>query len=195
MKEKAEDKQIITFVSIAILIFFIVIVAIVSNEDRTVETNSKNNDTIQTSIKNTQKPKEENSIVNNANNENKVQNANILSSSTTKPSSSPTASPNSTAKTVTMGQKSALAKAKDYLDYTSFSYKGLVEQLEFEGFTNEESVYAVDNCGADWNKQAEQKAKEYINFTSFSKSGLIEQLEFEGFTRAQAEYGAKAVGY
>ncbi|MCI9211327.1 MAG: hypothetical protein HFI83_11835 [Eubacterium sp.] len=30
-----------------------------------------------------------------------------------------------------------------------FSHDGLVKQLEFEGFTNEESTFAADNCGAD----------------------------------------------
>jgi len=92
-------------------------------------------------------------------------------------------------------QKNALAKAKDYLDFTAFSYSGLIEQLEYEGYTTEEATYAVDNCGADWNQQAAAKAQEYLDFTSFSRSGLIEQLEYEGFTAAQAEYAATAVGY
>lgn len=96
---------------------------------------------------------------------------------------------------ITMGQKNALSKAKDYLNFTAFSYSGLIHQLEFEGFSNEEATYAVDNCGADWNEQAALKAQEYLNFSSFSRSGLIEQLEFEGFTAEQAEYGVKAVGY
>lgn len=97
--------------------------------------------------------------------------------------------------TETMGQKNARAKAKSYLAYTSFSYSGLIEQLEFEGFSTEEATYATDKCGADWNEQAALKAQSYLEYTSFSRSGLIEQLEFEGFTAEQAEYGAQAVGY
>lgn len=50
----------------------------------------------------------------------------------------------------TLGQKNAVSKTKSYLDYTAFSYTGLIDQLEFEGFTTEEATYAVDNCGADW---------------------------------------------
>lgn len=96
---------------------------------------------------------------------------------------------------VTMGQKNALSKARDYLNFSAFSYSGLIHQLEFEGFSNEEATYAVDNCGADWNEQAALKAQEYLDFSSFSRSGLIEQLEFEGFTAEQAEYGVQAVGY
>lgn len=45
--------------------------------------------------------------------------------------------------TATFGEKNALKKAQQYLEYTAFSYTGLIEQLEFEGFTNEQVEYAV----------------------------------------------------
>lgn len=96
---------------------------------------------------------------------------------------------------MTLGQKNALDKAESYLNYSSFSHRGLITQLEFEGFSNEDATYATDNCGADWNEQAAAKAKSYLDYSSFSKSGLIEQLEFEGFTMEQAEHGATEVGY
>lgn len=95
----------------------------------------------------------------------------------------------------TVGEKQALGKAYDYLEYTAFSYTGLIEQLEFEGFSNSEATYAADNCGADWSEQAALKAKQYLEYSSFSRSGLIEQLEFEGFTHSQAEYGVTQNGY
>ena len=95
----------------------------------------------------------------------------------------------------TLGQQNALSRAKDYLNYTAFSYSGLIKQLEFEGFSTEEATYAADNCGADWNEQAAKKAKEYLDYSSFSRQGLIDQLVFEGFTSEQAEYGATSVGY
>ena len=94
-----------------------------------------------------------------------------------------------------MGQKNALAKAKAYLAYTSFSHESLIKQLEYEGFSYEESLYGANNCGADWKEQAAKKAKSYMDYSSFSRSGLIKQLEYEGFTNEQAEYGASAVGY
>ncbi len=97
--------------------------------------------------------------------------------------------------TSTLGEKNALSKAKSYLRYSAFSYDGLIKQLEFEGYSNEEAVYGVDNCGADWNEQAVKKAESYLKYSAFSREGLIEQLEFEGFTKEQAEYGVKAVGY
>jgi hypothetical protein len=95
----------------------------------------------------------------------------------------------------TLGEKNAVKSALNYLSFAPFSYSGLVSQLEFEGYTREEAVYGVNQCGADWNKQAALSAKHYLSFMSFSREGLIAQLEFEGFTRQQAEYGVQAVGY
>lgn len=90
----------------------------------------------------------------------------------------------------TTGQLNALDKAMDYLSFTAFSKKGLRDQLEYDGYNDDEIEYAVDNCGADWNEQAVKKAEEYLDFTSFSKEGLIDQLEYDGFTEKQAKYGA-----
>jgi hypothetical protein len=94
----------------------------------------------------------------------------------------------------TVSQKNAVAKAKSYLDYSSFSYAGLVDQLEFEGFTTDQATYGANNCGADWYEQAYQKALSYLDYSSFSHSGLVDQLVFEGFTAEQAEYGVGMTG-
>ena len=96
--------------------------------------------------------------------------------------------------TPTRGEQNALNRANDYLEFMSFSRSGLIDQLEFEGYTTSEAEYAVDNCGADWDEQAVLKAEEYLDFMSFSRSGLIDQLEFEGFTYSQASAAATAVG-
>lgn len=95
---------------------------------------------------------------------------------------------------VSTGEKNALRAAKNYLDFTAFSYSGLIKQLEFEGYTTEEATYGADNCGADWKEQALKKSKDYLDFSAFSRKGLIEQLEFEGFTHEQAVYGADQNG-
>ena len=89
----------------------------------------------------------------------------------------------------TAGERNALSSAKRYLTYMPFSYQGLVEQLEFEGYSMDEAKYGADNCGANWNEQAVLKAEQYLNYSAFSYNGLIEQLEFEGFTHEQAKYG------
>lgn len=96
--------------------------------------------------------------------------------------------------TVTTGERNALKKAQSYLDFSAFSHDGLVEQLEYEGFTNSEAVYGADNVGADWNEQAVKKSKSYLDFSAFSYTGLIDQLEYEKFTHEQAVYGADNCG-
>lgn len=91
---------------------------------------------------------------------------------------------------VSASKKRALQRALDYLDYTAFSYEGLIKQLECEGFAKTEAADAADNCGANWNTQAERKARDYLDLMDFSYSRLVDQLEFDGFTHSQAEYGA-----
>lgn len=38
----------------------------------------------------------------------------------------------------------AAKAAQKYLDYMAFSRSGLIEQLEYEGYTHDEAVYGVD---------------------------------------------------
>lgn len=102
---------------------------------------------------------------------------------------------NTSSSSLTLGQLNALETAGDYLDIMPFSYNGLVGQLEYEGYTHEEAVYAADHCGADWNEQAAKLAKSYLDTMTFSRQGLIEQLEYEGFTHDQAVYGVEQNGY
>jgi colicin import membrane protein len=100
----------------------------------------------------------------------------------------------SAAPAVTVSQKNALSKAKDYLSYTAFSHDGLVDQLVYEQFSAADATYGADNSGADWNAQAAKKAKDYMSYSSFSRGSLIDQLEYDKFTPDQATYGVNAVG-
>lgn len=96
---------------------------------------------------------------------------------------------------ITTGQSNALASARLYIETMPFSYTGLIEQLEYEGYSLEDATYAADNCGADWNEQAMKSAKNYLDIMPFSKDQLIEQLEYEGYTHEQAVYGVEQNGY
>lgn len=96
---------------------------------------------------------------------------------------------------VTLGMRNALKTAFSYLDSSSFSKSGLIKQLKFEGYSQNEAEYAVSRCGANWNEQAAKTAQSYLDSSSFSRSALIRQLEFEGFSYSQALYGVEAVGY
>lgn len=95
----------------------------------------------------------------------------------------------------TIGQQNALKSAKSYLNVSAFSRSGLIKQLEYEGYSEDEATYAVDNCGADWFEQAVKCAKSYLDVSAFSREGLIKQLEYEGFTHEQAVYGVEQNGY
>ena len=77
----------------------------------------------------------------------------------------------------------------------AFSRSGLINQLKYEGYSEEASTIAVDSLVVDWNEQAAKCAENYLEHMSFSRSGLINQLKYEGFTQEQAEYGVSAVGY
>jgi hypothetical protein len=105
-----------------------------------------------------------------------------------------TEAPVVTQPSMTRSQEQAVGKAESYLDYAAFSHKGLIEQLEYEGFTKADSTYAVSHITVNWNEQAAKKAESYLEMTQFSRSGLIEQLEYEGFTHKQAVYGVSKAG-
>jgi hypothetical protein len=90
---------------------------------------------------------------------------------------------------LTPDQENAIYKAMNYLDYTAFSKKGLIEQLEYEGFSKADSNFAVSYIDVDWFEQAALKAADYLDYSSFSRQGLYDQLRYEGFTKAQANYG------
>jgi len=94
----------------------------------------------------------------------------------------------------TLSQQQAVRKAKDYLDYTSFSKKGLIDQLKYEGFNTEDATYAVDKIKVSWKEQAVRKAKDYLDYSAFSRQGLIEQLKYDGFNNEEAIYAVDKIG-
>lgn len=93
---------------------------------------------------------------------------------------------------ISSGQPNAIGSAQQYLEISAFSRSGLIDQLEYEGYSTEDATFAVDSLNVDWNEQAAKSARRYLELSSFSRSGLIDQLVYEGFTYAQAEYGANA---
>jgi hypothetical protein len=93
-----------------------------------------------------------------------------------------------------ISRANAVRSAKQYLRFKAFSFKGLVGQLKYEGFSTSDATYGVSHSGANWMNQAVRSAKEYLRFKAFSRSGMVAQLKYEGFTSAQALHGAIAVG-
>lgn len=90
---------------------------------------------------------------------------------------------------LTTGQKNALKTADSYLSSMAFSHDGLIDQLIYEKYSEEDATFAADNCGADWNEEAVESAKSYISSMAFSYEGLISQLEYEKYTHEEAVYG------
>jgi hypothetical protein len=93
-----------------------------------------------------------------------------------------------------LNREQAVRKAHEYLQFEAFSFKGLVTQLKYEGFSTADATYGASHSGANWFKEAAAKAKEYLKIEAFSRSGMVTQLEYDGFTPAQALYGARAAG-
>lgn len=94
----------------------------------------------------------------------------------------------------TENQQKALDKANEYVDTLPLSRKGLIKQLEYDGYTTDVATYAADNCIANWNKEAKEMAEQYMDSTTYTYKDMVQQLETEGFTKEQAKFGAKAVG-
>ena len=96
---------------------------------------------------------------------------------------------------LTMEQKNAIKQAENYIAMMPFSKTGLINQLEFEGYSNEDATFAAENITVDWRAQAVKHAETYVETMAFSRQGLIDQLVFEGHSQEDADYAATEVGY
>lgn len=95
----------------------------------------------------------------------------------------------------TLAQQNVIKKAQSYLKFSGFSRQGLIEQLEYEGFTPDDSTFGADNAGADWNAEAAEKAASYLKFSAFSRDGLYEQMAYEKFSDSEIQFALTSVGY
>lgn len=83
---------------------------------------------------------------------------------------------------------------QNYLNVMALSRQTLIDQLVYDGFSEEEATAAVDSSGVDWNEQAAKQARSYLDTMEFTRDELIDQLEFDKFTPEQAAYGADNCG-
>lgn len=95
---------------------------------------------------------------------------------------------------VSAGQRNAAKSAEQYLAISGFSRSGLIEQLQYEGYSAADATGAVDSLTVNWNEQASRSARQYLDISGFSRSGLIEQLQYDGYSADQAAHGATAAG-
>ena len=94
----------------------------------------------------------------------------------------------------TLSQKNAIKSAQSYLEFMAFSKIGLIKQLKYEGYSEEDSTYAVSQITVNWKEQAVKSGKGYLEITPFSRDGLIKQLKYEGFTDEEATYAVDKIG-
>ena len=93
-------------------------------------------------------------------------------------------------------RRAAVESALNYISCMPFSTSGLYEQLLFEGFSEQDSEFAVNCLNIDYDQMCYEKAISYItNIGGFSKQSLIDQLVYEGFTEEQAKKAVKRLGY
>ena len=93
-------------------------------------------------------------------------------------------------------KRSAIEVAQNYLSCMPLSPNSLYDQLLFEGFSEEDSQFAIDHLIVDWDEMCYETAVSYItNVGGFSKKSLIHQLEYDGFTKKQAKKAVKRLGY
>ena len=93
-------------------------------------------------------------------------------------------------------KRSAIEIAQSYLSTMPFSPSGLYDQLLYEGFSEEDSQFAIDHLIVDWDEMCYETAVSYVtNIGGFSKKSLIHQLEYDGFTKKQAKKAVKRLGY
>lgn len=97
---------------------------------------------------------------------------------------------------LTLSQKNALKKESNMLTTICPSYEYSIYWLTtFEGFSEEDAVFAADHCGADWNEQAALCAKQQMDLMGASRDGLVQHLRMFKFNNEQIDYALAAVGY
>ena len=88
----------------------------------------------------------------------------------------------------------AAEDAQNYLNIMPISRQMLIDQLVYDGFSEEEATAAVDATGEDWNAQAVAQAISYLDTMEFTRDELLDQLEYDKFTTEEATYAVDNCG-
>lgn len=94
----------------------------------------------------------------------------------------------------TSSQKEAVARAENFLKYSPFSERGLIDQLIVMDFSEDDAAYAVQSLDVDWRAYAVEVAEGYVEYGSFSRTELIDQLKADGYREEDAVYAVDSVG-
>ena len=124
------------------------------------------------------------SIVNCSTGNKKVDNA---ESTTTSPCVETTASPYEE-KTSKTELENAIESAEAYSNVFAYSKKELIEQLKYDGFSEDIAECAAKSINANWKENCVRSAHSYLEIISYSKEELIHQLDYVGFTAEEIDY-------
>ena len=93
-------------------------------------------------------------------------------------------------------EEQALDMAKWYLADSKgtvfFSYGGMVDLIELNGFSHEAAVYAADNCGADWYEMVWGELNAFWSPDGFDPQDAISNLQLRGFSYEETIYAVTA---
>ena len=128
------------------------------------------------------------SIVNCSTGNKKVDNAEATAS----PCVETTASPYEE-KTSKTELENAIESAEAYNKVFAYSKKGLIENLKYEGFSEDIAECAVKSINANWKENCVRSAYSYLDLSPFSKKELIHQLDYDGFTSEEIDYAMNQI--
>ena len=128
------------------------------------------------------------SIVNCSNGNKKVDNA----EATTGPCVETTASPYEE-KTNNTELENAIESAEAYSNIFAYSKKELIEQLKYDGFSEDIAECAAKSINANWKENCVRSAHSYLEIISYSKEELIHQLDYVGFTAEEIDYAMNQI--
>ena len=128
------------------------------------------------------------SIVNCSTGNKKVDNA----EATTSPCVETTASPYEE-KTNKTELENAIESAEAYSNVFAYSKKELIEQLKYDGFSEDIAECAAKSINANWKENCVRSAHSYLEIISYSKEELIHQLDYVGFTAEEIDYAMNQI--
>ena len=84
--------------------------------------------------------------------------------------------------------ENAIESAEAYSNIFAYSKKELIEQLKYDGFSEDIAECAAKSINANWKENCVRSAYSYLDLFSFSKEELIHQLDYDGFTAEEIDY-------
>ena len=89
--------------------------------------------------------------------------------------------------------ENAIESAEAYNKIFAYSKKGLIENLKYEGFSEEIAECAAKSINANWKENCVRSAYSYLDLSPFSKEELIHQLDYDGFTAEEIDYAMNQI--